>query len=293
MKSESRNLLEKALADVRQLPTLPVVYSRLQNVLQNPKVSAREVGNVIEQDQALASKLLRIVNSAYYGFPSKISTMSKTVVILGFNEVKHLSLSICILKMFESNQKAGDFDHLEFWRHSIGVAVCAGILAKKSGVSKISSHEEAFVAGLLHDIGLIAQDQYIHGLFVKAVQKKQADNMYLYEAEKEIMGFTHEETGMFLTETWNLPPQLQATTGFHHIPIAKKGSSLFNLVSVVHIADIVAVALGFGSKGDPFVPKYYRECLDALGLTVADIESSIDEIVRVYKEMSYCLIDLK
>lgn len=290
MRLETKNRIAHTLSTVQQLPTLPATYTRLQKVLANPRTSAREVGAVIEQDPSLTSKLLRIVNSAYYSFPTKVSSVSKTVIILGFNEVKLLALSISVLKMFSEAQAYVGFNHVDFWRHSMGVAVCSGILAKKAGPTISISSEEAFVAGLLHDIGIIVEEQFMHERFIEVLEKQRQDGSFLCAAEKDVMGFTHEETGMYLAEAWNLPRQLQETTGFHHNPQAQTGGSTFTLVSMVHTADVVVRALGLGLAGDPFVPEYHRGCLDAIGLTVDDIEASIEEIVAVYNEMNRFLL---
>ena len=291
MNSEGRGRLEAALQNVGQLPTLPLVYSRLQKVLADPRVSARQVSTVIEQDQSLVSKMLRIVNSVYYSFPRKISTVSQAVVILGFNEVKHLALSISILNAFDKSPDNTGFDQVEFWRHCLGVAICSGLLAKKAGAAKCGSHEEAFVAGLLHDIGKLVEHQYMHQLFQAVLQKRQAEDLLLYDAEKSCLGFTHEETGEYLIESWKLPLPLVAVTGFHHTPLTKKSNtSLFSLISIIHIADIIVRSLGLGSGGDPFVPPLNIECWKQIGLEVDSLENITLETEQSFKEMVHFLI---
>lgn len=290
MNSETRKKMETTLRSVGQLPTLPVVYSRLQKVLGDPRVSAQEVGSVIEQDQSLASKVLKIVNSAYYSFPRRISTLSQAVVILGFNEVKNLALSISVINAFGEYGNTA-FDRIAFWKHSLAVAVCAGCIAKKAGAAISNSHEEAFVAGLLHDIGKIVEDQFMHDIFQEAFQKGQTQGMLLFEAEKATMGFTHQETGEFITELWKLPSQLVITTSFHHSPLGKKGTTnAFALVSLVHVADIIVRSIGLGSGGDPFIPPLIEECWNLIGLSTNSVESIVTETTRSFEEIGQFLL---
>jgi putative nucleotidyltransferase with HDIG domain len=286
MSNLPRKKLELLLQNVNQLPTLPIVYDRLQKALSNPLVSVKDVSKVIEQDQSLTSKLLHIVNSAYYGFPGKISSLSRAIVILGFNEVKHLTLSISVLSTFNKQAKGSNFDYSAFWKHSIAVAVLSGIIAKKYCTSKVFSHEEAFVAGLLHDIGNLIEDQYIADLFTEVLKIQETETKYHWEAEKEVMGFTHEEAGELLAEKWNLPQVLIDTIGFHHTVIARKSySAIFPVISVVHLADIIAFALGYGYGHSSYVSSPVIDCVQTVGLKTDDLKEIVEQGISISEEM--------
>jgi HD-like signal output (HDOD) protein len=279
------------LVGIQQLPTLPIVYLNLQKAMTKSSVSAREISSIVEQDQSLTTKLLRVVNSAYYGFPGRISTLGRTIVLLGFNEVKHVALSISVMKAFQGVNADNGFDIAQFWRHAIGVAVCSGIFAKRIGPSLCASHEEAFVAGLLHDIGKIVEDQFIHDKFSEVVKSSKDEKISIHEAELRVFGFSHEMTGEFLASTWNLPKELCAVCGFHHTPLAKKSEKmLFPIISVVHFADIFATVLGLGNGGDPFVMLPVKDCWNTLGIGIEDLEPIAEECIATYDDMIQCLM---
>jgi HD-like signal output (HDOD) protein len=285
------NKIEKIISRIEQLPTLPAVYHRLQDMLSDPKVSAKDVGGVIEKDPALAAKILKMVNSSYYGFPKRISTISHSVVILGFTELMHLALSVSILRMFNKKGTNQAFNYMEFWKHSLGVAVCAGVIGRKVGPGKCTSHEEAFVAGLLHDVGKILEEQYIHREFTRVLELKEKENLLLFEAENRLLGITHQDVGSFLAEKWRLPSVLEAAIGLHHDPRGKRNSpGLYSMASIIHCADVFVRGLGIGSGGDPFVPPLFSECWHELGLTAGQVDTVLDETVRMYSDVAALLL---
>jgi putative nucleotidyltransferase with HDIG domain len=279
------------MAGVTQLPTLPSVYSSLQKVLSNPHVSARDVSSVVEQDQALASKLLRIVNSAYYGFPGKISSLNRTIVLLGFTEVRNLSLSISVMGSFAHKNSSTEFNYENFWRHAIGVAVCSGILAKKAGPSICGSHEEAFVAGLIHDIGIILEHQLFSDEFKQATQIASKENRYIIDAEKKVLGFSHDESGAFLSETWNLPKKLCNAVEYHHNPANRKHDAInYPIIATVHIADIIANMLGLGTSADSLIMQPDKVSWGTLGINISALEEIAEECLQAFDEMVGCLL---
>jgi putative nucleotidyltransferase with HDIG domain len=286
MDQDLRSRIDKVIGRLVQLPTLPIVYQRLQKMLSNPRVSAKDVGAVIESDQALAAKILKVVNSSYYGFPRKVATISHSVVILGFNEIKHMALSVSLLKMFV--KKGGDrgFDYPGFWKHSLGVAVCAGIIGRKAGQARCASHEKAFVAGLLHDVGKVIEEQFFHDDFVKVLAMQESEKLRLIEAEKRLMGITHQEVGSYLAEKWKLPGVLEAAIGFHHDPLGKRDNPLFfTMASIVHCADVIVRGIALGSGGDPYVPPLHGECWLELGLSPGHVDIVVNETIHMFDDV--------
>lgn len=287
MQGNGRVSIEKKFSNVYQLPTLPEVYSRLRQVLANPKTSAQEVASIIEQDQALSSKVLKIVNSAFYGFPQKVSTISHATVILGFNEIRNIAFSASVINMF--NQEGDDplFHYKGFWEHALGVAVCSRIIAKKVGTAFIKNPEEAFIAGLMHDVGKITQEQYMAKEYRPVLEMARENKLSLREAEKAVLGFDHQEVGEYLAENWNLPSILSVAIGYHHTPRAfSKEDPSFPMVCVVHIANTLVRALNVGWGGDRFVPTAEKVTWEFLRLNKSDIEKIMNDTVAAVDELT-------
>ncbi len=163
--------LQKALTKFKDLPTLPDVVARVMQIVSNPLTTADDLNQVISLDQALTFKVLRLANSAYYGFPKEITTITQAVTILGFNTIRNLALSVSVHKMLFADKEKSIFSYREFWKHGVAVGVCSRLLARRVGYK---SEENAFTAGLLHDIGKSLLDKVDHEGFMQAcIQKSQ------------------------------------------------------------------------------------------------------------------------
>lgn len=230
---------------IREIPTLPSVASKVMQILENPRSSASDVERVIMYDQAMATRILKLVNSAYYGFPRKISTVSQAVVILGFVTVKNLVLSISVADFFVMSGKNRIFNRAELWRHSVGTAIAARILARKARFPQL---EEAFMAGLLHDIGKVILDQYFPQEFAQVLQVAKEKNCSVYEAERAVIGISHAVVGRWIADHWNLPQLLVEVIHYHHQPFENK--DYWATTALVHAADIMSREAGIGSGGD-------------------------------------------
>jgi putative nucleotidyltransferase with HDIG domain len=254
-----RNRIEK-LGD---LPTLPHVVQRLVAMIGRPTVSTEEIGTIIEKDQVLAAKVLRLANSPFYGFPSRIGSVAHSVIVLGFNVVKGLTLCASALSIM----KDAGMDQL--WRHSLGVAITANLLAARL---EIKNPEELFVAGLLHDIGKVVL--YVKwpevGSSIKDAAKAGGDRS-LFELEQELTGLSHADIGGCLANAWNLPVTLREPILYHHAPMLAKEAAL--QTAIVHVADILVKGLACGNPGDDLIPPLSKQAWDMVGLdehTLAD-----------------------
>ncbi len=237
--------LQSVIAKLKDLPSLPQVVTKIIELADNPNATATELHRVISMDQALSSKILKLVNSAFYGFPKKIENLNQAVVILGFKTIRSLALSISIIDMFSVKRVKEELDYPELWKHSIGVATVSKFFAKKF-FPQIA--EEAFTAGLLHDIGILILNQYFKDNFSKAYSSMLEDKIPLYEAEKRILGYSHAEVGKLVAEKWNFPNTLVKAIALHHEPI--KDDEHFNIVGTVHTANIAIKLLRYGKVGD-------------------------------------------
>ena len=234
--------------DIEGLPTLPTVYALVEQKCDDPNVGADQLAEVIETDPSITMKLLKLSNSAFFGFSREIKSIRDAVSLLGNETVKNAVLSISVFEATKDQKESAGLDKKEFWRHSTAVGSAARFIAKKMRIQR----EEAFTAGILHDIGKIILDGLYCEFYepvLKAVEEKQ---LSLFEAESSTLQLNHAALGKELAESLKIPPRLIEPIAYHHTP---KSSELDpELANSVHIGDACARNLGFGSGGDPFTP---------------------------------------
>lgn len=274
-------ILDK-IENISSIPTLPTVIERLTRLLQNPKTSAEEVGKAITTDQALASKVLKLVNSAFYGFPGRISTITHAIVILGFSTVKNVVLTASIFDAFRNKGEGSSVFNLEdFWLHSIACGATSLSIAKQLGLNE---KEECFIAGLIHDIGKIILCQYMPQEFNFAIDQSRKNNQLFYDTERKLFDSTHEEVGGYLTERWKLPMDLQNAVKYHHNPQPKHEH--YMIAAVVHCADIFVRSLDYGNGGDECLPMLSDQVWKDLGLDKINLGALIENIHDEFEKAS-------
>ena len=216
------------------LVSLPDVCMRLTEILQSPKASARSLGEVVARDPNLTARLLRLVNSAFYGFVRRIETVSRAIAIIGDRELYNLVLAVSAVKSFKGVPSVlVNMD--SFWRHSMYCGLIARELGKRC---RILHPERLFVAGLLHDIGSLIMYKQVPGLAKDLLMVARGDEKVLCEAEEQALGFGHAELGSLLLARWMLPDCLVAAVRYHHHP-ALAGEHVME-ASVVHLAEVFA-----------------------------------------------------
>jgi HD-like signal output (HDOD) protein len=268
--------IKEKVKTIIQLPALPSLAFEVVEMVDNPKTSAQQLSRVISADQALTGKVLKIANSPFYGFPKKISTIDFAIIVLGFDALKEIVISIALVS---SLQKKADsyFNTKVFWDHSITTGVIARRLARDIGYRVTG---EVFVAGLLHDMGISILNKYFNAEFRRIVDINREMGLSFLEAEESVLGVTHAEIGSWLGERWNLPDQLVETIRFHHSP--ERSEQNKNLVSIVHCADVFAKQLSAEPiEYDPDVT-FNEDALDTLGLNDANL---LQEYRMQYAEM--------
>ncbi|MDR2142157.1 MAG: HDOD domain-containing protein [Deltaproteobacteria bacterium] len=255
---QDRVQAKKEVRRIKNLPTVPGIVAKISRMVENPETSAAEVGRLISQDQVLSAKVLRMANSAFFGMSRKISSISQALVILGFDVVKGLVLTSSVFDMIQKSM-AG------LWEHSIGCAAASGAVATILGREDA---EEILVAGLLHDLGKVVLALNLPEE-MEIVQKKVASGPILfYEAENELLDYNHCDLGQWLAEHWNLPESLAEPMRFHHRP--EKAVLKPECSAIVHLADIIIRAKGFGNAGDILVPPISMAAWEILSLRKTD-----------------------
>ncbi len=267
------DLLRKRVERLDGLPTLPSVANNLISLTQSPKTSATQVGELISKDQALTSRVLKLVNSAYYGFPKQITTVNHAVVILGFSRVKNIVLAASVFEI-KSESQPQSFDAPAFWRHSLGTAVSARALTREC---RRGDAEESFVCGLLHDIGKLVLAQVSPADYDSCIKLAAEKGCIIREAELEVFGLDHAEVGSWLAERWKLPPAVQVAIRRHHNPTSTRKDR--DAAYIIHLGDILARALQIGSGGDRSIPRLDPTVAQELGISVGALDSLVGSIL--------------
>lgn len=258
--------IRRKIKSIKSLPTLPAVAQKVSKMAESDKTSANQLGKIISTDQALSGRVLRLVNSSFYGFPGRISSISNAIVLLGFDVVKSLIISVSVFEMMEKGV-------IGLWEHSLGCAIASRIIAKKI---EGCEPEEISVAGLLHDIGKVVVSIQLTDNYENIKKLIAEEKIIFYEAEKRVLELTHEDIGSWLAESWNLPVGLQEPIAYHHQPHRAQQAKL--QTAVVHLSDFLTRAVGFGSGGDPWMPSLNRKAWEHLGLSTHDLEEIIEEL---------------
>jgi putative nucleotidyltransferase with HDIG domain len=222
----------KRLDAIEGLPTLPSIAIEVNHLLENYETSIEQLTRVIEKDPAIVVKILKLVNSAFYGFRSKVSNISNAIILMGYNTVRNAIISVSVINAFQEKQRLDGFNIIDFWKHSIAVAVTSKHIANST---QICDSNDAFTAGLLHDIGKFLMAQFFSLLFKTAYQEAKALGVSFYEAEKKTLPITHPVMGSRLAENWHLPEALIAVIKYHHH--FNTQSPHYNLLATVHVAD--------------------------------------------------------
>ena len=260
---------------IDSLPTLPDVVCKLISLLQDENTSASDLCTLISYDQALSLRLLKVANSAYFGFLKEVATIKHAIVILGFDEVKRLSLGIAL---FNCMQKTGTETSLvmdDFWRHAVGSSLAAQGICRKLDVAG----DIIPTASLLHDIGKLVVDNLFSGEYKIVLEKAAREHLPIGTVEKEILGFSHTDVGFWLGSKWQLPSSLLLPIAYHHqVEAAEQGDLL--PVSIVHLADIVCKKAGIGNSGDSMVPPFQQAAKESLRLEDEDLDSLVEELQK-------------
>jgi putative nucleotidyltransferase with HDIG domain len=224
----------KQLNKIKDIPTLPTIVFELNQLLEDPETSIVKVSETIEKDQAITLKILKLVNSAFYGFKSGVSDIRHAVVMLGFNAVRNAIVSVSIIDALPKSFLFQDFEMSAFWKHSLAVAVTSKNIAQKA---RLESPDNCFVGGLLHDVGKVIMAQYFQDLFIKVWTYMQKECLSFHEAEQHELAVDHAMIGGHLARRWSLPEGLIEAIRWHQdfqpeIPNA-------NFVLIIYLANIL------------------------------------------------------
>lgn len=262
--NDKRTEIFEIIRDTSTLPTLPGIVTRLQALSENRKSTIQEMAQLVSSDQILSARVLRLVNSPSYGF-YRVSTISNALILLGVNVIKSLALSSSIFEIMEKTI-------VGLWEHSLGAGVAANIIARRL---KLPEVEEISTAALLHDIGKVIIKEKCPEDYARVAMLMERKGLAMLDAERELLGTDHAEVGEWLVRSWYLPDKLSEPVACHH-DVARSSTHQVK-TAVVHLADVLVKASGFGFSGDEYVP-IQPEAWQRLGMTENDLAVIVEEL---------------
>ena len=283
----SEQQVNDAVSKLTTIGTLPEVTVRIIKTVEDPKSSAAQLHKIVSNDPALVTRILKVVNSSFYGLPGQIASIERAIVLLGLNGVKNLAVAASLGQLFRGVKLCEPFTAKDLWTHCLAVAVGSRELAKHL---TIPVADEAFLAGMIHDVGLLAQVQLWPeklGEVCRLAKNQEDTGEHFCELERRVIGVDHEQLGRALAHRWRFPQSCQQAAGAHHHPVPGQDHGV--LAGVVFIADTLCCDLGLGFNLTGEGQKITEADLAWLGLThgvvdevKADLPAKVDAALMVF-----------
>lgn len=266
--------LDQIIKKIEELPPLSQVTLDILKLTSNPKTSIDELAQIIIRDQVLSARLLKMANSAYYGYSRKIYSINEAIMILGFSNIRSLVIATSVSHIMDKELSGYYMVKGELWKHSIATALLARELAKMTG--KVDPNL-AFTAGLLNDIGKVVLNSFMELKFQDVIEKVQTSQVPFMDAEAEILGYNHAQVGAQVAEKWKLPVVLVETIAHHHNP--SKAVINPDLTAIIHVADSLSMSLGYGLGGDGMLYPFDNSAIERLSLHEKDLYQTAGELL--------------
>ena len=278
--AEPQNKLMEIVKKVSTIATLPEVTAKIISTVEDPKSSATRLHQIVSHDPALVTRILKVVNSAFYGLPGQIASVERAIVLLGLNAIKNIAVAASIGQLFRAGKLCDGFSAKDLWTHCIAVGVTARDLAKQM---KLPIADEAFLAGMIHDVGILLQLQTSPEQLKEVCEKAKTSESNFCELERQVIGIDHQQLGAALAEQWKFPHSCQLVAGHHHNPMALSDQHRI-LVALVYVADVICCQSRHGFNLTAFRQTLDPAALAAAGLDPAAVDRTrarLDELVSV------------
>lgn len=275
--ADREKTIASAIQEISHIATLPEVTLKIIELVEDPGSTAQDLHNVISYDPALCSRLLKVVNSAFYGLPGQIGSINRAIVLLGLNAVKNIAIAASLAKLFRGGELTPQFSARDLWKHSTATAAASKMLADKL---KLGLPDEAFLGGLIHDIGVMVEMQADRHKLVEVIDglgvgKDGVPAKSMIDVEEKIFGANHQQFGAALCDKWKFPRSFHCVTGHHHAPLELPAGSR-TLPCIVYIADRLSASLNAGFRLDLTSIEIEHGVLEELRLT----QPQLDEIAQ-------------
>ncbi len=281
--TDSKGQLQELVGRISGISTLPATVVRIMEVVNNASAGAAQLKAVIECDPALTARILKTANSAYLGLRTKVSNLQHAVSLLGFNAVRNLAVTASVSDIFKQESDIANYSRLGLWRHMLSVALSSRMIARRL---RHPQFEEAFLGGLLHDLGVVLFDEHAHEDFRTALSRVRPDRE-LHLCEKDVFGFDHAELGSTLAEQWRFPDFIVQRIRYHHAP-HECGPQDQVMVSVIALADFLCHQKGLSAVSVKYQPRLRSDVLATLGLTRNDVRvlwEDMDQEISAAREL--------
>jgi len=262
---ESSPTLDKVVRRIDEISTLPHIALRVMEVANDPDSGAADLKEVIEGDPSLSARILRYVNSSAYATRTEMTNLQQAIAYLGLKQIRNLSMTASVSELFKKDELFGSYRRSKLWQHLVSVGICARLIAMRQ---KINNFEDAFLAGLLHDIGIVLEDQHVHNRFCAVIQSLDRTKT-LAEVECSHLGFDHTRLGEKVAANWRFPKATKAAIRYHHTSVNYRGKEI-DIVRCVEVANLICTLKGIPSVGLKLV-RISQPALAGLSLTKDDI----------------------
>lgn len=286
MVTSGSNLMSTLLNEVlsSEISTIQNTVMQIVRIINDPNTSAKDLREIIEVDPPLSAKLLKLSNSAYYGYAKEIHGIQEAIVCIGFDAVRELALNQKVCKVFQDTEDIYGYKRTALWKHSVAVAVCAKLIYIKIFLQRGDS---LYVAGLLHDLGIIALDQFLPNYFKKIVEKSVNERKCPFKIEREILRFTHSDIGGAIADAWGFPDDLIAAIAYHHNP-GGAAREYQKITATLFVSEYSVQRENIGYCENPYERDHiFKQCKRALGIKDGQLEAVIKEVKEDISRMEH------
>jgi HD-like signal output (HDOD) protein len=281
-KSELGKRTIEEFQNIKNLPTIPKVVLEVNEMLRNHNGDIVRLTEIIGKDQGLTTKILAVANSPLYGLPRNVSSLEFGIMLLGIGEISNIVTALSLANVVKGD-KIEDFDFMDFWNHSMIVGTASKDIAKRLGFPELAG--DAFVAGMLHDVGIQLTARYFPEQFKNIIAITTSGEKKYYEAEIETLGVTHEDIGHYMISKWNLPGNLAEVLGYHHAPSRLEKENI--TLNIVHLADSMTRIFDIGNFVWDADVEFDESIIASLGFADhSELENFIDEYQEVFEDTS-------
>jgi putative nucleotidyltransferase with HDIG domain len=275
--ARGRPSLDDACRRIGEISTLPHVALRVMEVAQRPDAGASELKELLEGDAALTARVLRSVNSSLYSLRQKITDLQHAILYLGVNVVRNMAMTASVSHLFRKEEQHGSYSRRGLWRHMVSVGICARLIAMRIRSPRF---DDIYLAGLLHDIGIILEDQYVHGPFLRVLDSLEPERTLL-ESERGQLAFDHTTLGEAVAKKWKMPNGICDAIAYHHSSLIYRGQYQ-ETIRCVEAANFVCSLRDLSSVGLHLVA-FPREAVAGLGLGKTDLVVIAEDLDREIK----------